>query len=442
MQGKPNPRRTRYVGPNGRAERNVYTRTNAAGQTVFEIGYRDSDGRQTWEPVPGGGTITTARALRDDRLGAKARGERVARAVKLTFGDAAAQWRASQLVSLRPSTRAVYEMSLDVHVLPAWGRKQLDAITVNEVAQLVERMSTAEYRREIDNRLGRKPRNARTYSASSISAALLPASRVFDFARRRLGWTGENPARLLERSERPHAAPRERRILTGDETTRLLAAVEDRYRPVFIFAAQTGARLGEVLGLKWRMIDFAAGTVSLTHQADRKGRYVELKTRRSRRTIELPLPLAALLRRHRLASRYSGPDQYVFASRVGRPLEHRNIGGRVMARAVKATGLDRGEQRAPTFHSLRHGFASAWIAAGGDLVELSAILGHRDPSITARVYAQEFEKASRSDARRERIEGMFGPALGSVMEATGHRGPLQPATDDGGNVALIAATRG
>jgi len=47
-------------------------------------------------------------------------------------------------------------------------------------------------------------------------------------------------------------------------------------------------------------------------------------------------------------------------------------------------------------------------------VELSPHLGHRDPSVTASVYAHEWEKASRSDARRARIEAMLS---GSGMEA-------------------------
>ncbi len=44
-------------------------------------------------------------------------------------------------------------------------------------------------------------------------------------------------------------------------------------------------------------------------------------------------------------------------------------------------------------------------------MELSAHLGHRDPSITASTYSHEFEKAARSDARRARLDGIFGSAL-------------------------------
>jgi integrase len=56
----------------------------------------------------------------------------------------------------------------------------------------------------------------------------------------------------LDRVERPRADDEKpKRILTADELARLVAAVPDRYRLIFEFAAQTGARLGEALGVTW-----------------------------------------------------------------------------------------------------------------------------------------------------------------------------------------------
>ena len=58
-------------------------------------------------------------------------------------------------------------------------------------------------------------------------------------------------------------------------------------------------------------------------------------------------------------------------------------------------------------------------------LELSAHLGHRDPSITASTYSHEFEKAARSDARRARLDGIFG----STLVASG---PTEPREEDRG----------
>lgn len=377
-----------------RVEPGIWRRTNAQGQPVYEITFRDSDGRQRRQTVSGG--VKTARTALADVRGRMGHGKRVAPAPTLTFGQAAERWQQSQMAALRPATQAAYAAHLRTHLLPRWERRRLDSIDVDDVARLVSDLHDA----------GRK--------AWTIRGALTVAGRIFDFARRRLGWAGENPVRLLDRSERPRSDHRDRRVLTGDELERLLAAADDRHRAIFAFAAGTGARLGETLGMKWRTLDLDADTASITHQLDRRGEHVELKTRRSRRTVELPAELISMLRAHKLATARSGPADYVFTTTTGTPCDHRNT-AHALARAVKAAGLEHVDgQPAPTFHSLRHGFASAWIASGGDLVELSAHLGHRDPAITASTYSHEFEKAARSDQRRARLDGMFGSSLAAA----------------------------
>ena len=380
----PKPRRER-VKPG------IYVRRNAQGRKVYEITYRDSDRKQRWQTIEGG--IRAAEAALADKRARMGRGERVAPIPNLTFGDVAERWEQSQAASLRPATRAAYGSSLRVHLLPAWRNRKLDSLTVDDVARLIESMQ------------------GRDYKAWTIRGVLTPAGRIFDFAIRRLGWAGQNPVRLLDRSERPASDSKSRRVLAGGELAALLEAAEDRYALIFRLAASTGARLGECLGVKWRSIDFEHGSAEITHQLDRTGSYVALKTRRSRRTVELPASLVSALTAHKLASSTSSAHEYVFTTQRGTPHDHRNIGGRALKRAIERAGIDCESRPAPTFHSFRHGFASAWIAAGGNMVELSAHLGHRDPSITASVYAHEFERALRSDERRSRIESMYGDAL-------------------------------
>lgn len=70
-----------------RVERNIYRRASG----VYEVGFKDGGGRQRWRTVDGG--ITAARAVRDELLARRARGERVAPNARLRFGDAAAGTR-------------------------------------------------------------------------------------------------------------------------------------------------------------------------------------------------------------------------------------------------------------------------------------------------------------------------------------------------------------
>jgi integrase len=445
MQSKPSPDRQPFYSKSGKRVEGVYTRTRANGERVFVIGYRASDGKQVWQTVAGG--VTAAQAALADVKDRKNKGERIAPNPRLTFEQAAAAWFEAQASNLRPATRDVYRSHLDTHLLPAFGRRRLDSLEVDDVARFVARMGTAEHRQEVEQRTQGQGRVRRQlgsgveggYRAWTIRGTLTVAGRVFEYAQRRMRWSGRNPVRMLDNGERPRSDQRERRILTGDELERLLAAADDRSHPVFAFAAGTGCRLGEVLGLKWRAIDLDAGTASITHQVDRRGSYVELKTKRSRRTIELPTDLVAMMRAHKIGApaEHTRPDAYVFATRNGTAYQHRNISGRALSRAVKQAGLDHDPEHLPTMHSFRHGFASAWIASGGDIVELSAHLGHRDPSVTMNTYSHEFEKVARSDARRTRLDGIFGSALVAPdrSEAT------QAADAPTANVADLQAKR-
>jgi integrase len=79
-----------------------------------------------------------------------------------------------------------------------------------------------------------------------------------------------------------------------------------------------------------------------------------------------------------------------------------------MARAVKRAGL---ADPAPTFHDLRHSHASALIAAGWDIEEVSARLGHADIATTQRIYVHAYDAARRSDDRRARLAAIYGSAM-------------------------------
>jgi integrase len=402
-----------------RVARGIWRRVGADGKPRYEITYRDSEGRQRRQVVEGGKRAAeTALADVKSRMG---RGERVAPRHDLTFEEAAERYIAAQ-TTLRPATISTYRTAIRTHLLPAWGRLRLDRIDVDAVARLVERMQTAEYRAEVERRLSRPARGKAGYEAWAIRGALVPAGRIFDFARRRLGWAGSNPVRALDRSERPRLHDKERRILGRDELELLISAAKSPHREVIATAAALGTRLGETLGITWADVDLGAGIIAIRAQIDRRGQRVELKTARSRRVLEAPGSLLGMLRTHKLATPYSNDGDLVFTTCTGRPLDHRNV-TRALTQAARAAGLGASGERVPTFHELRHAHASAWIARGGDLVELSARLGHRDPAITASIYSHEFEAQARSGERRARLDAMYGGDFAPDADApSGDRG--------------------
>ena len=64
-----------------------------------------------------------------------------------------------------------------------------------------------------------------------------------------------------------------------------------------------------------------------------------------------------------------------------------------------------------TVHAMRHTFASILVSQRNDVVFVSDQLGHRDPSVTLRVYAKLFRAAGQRDRARDELETGFGHML-------------------------------
>lgn len=376
-----------------RVETGIYTRPDGS----YEIGFRDATGKQRWRKVEGG--IRAARAELAKAHAQRARGERIAVDPRLKFGDAAQAWWDARVVKLRPRTQDSYAAGL-VHLKKAenFGRSRMTDITPTDVAKFVARQQAA----------GLK--------GWTIKGHLTVLSSVFKYASRHLGLAGANPVAALDSVERPSTADESaKRILNADELARFLSATLPRYRLLFELAGETGMRLSEVLGLAWGEVNLTEQTLTLTHQLDRDGRRQPLKTKRSRRVLEITPRLAAGLREHKRECGRLADHELVFTTSTGRGFQQRNL-GRAMTKAVERAGLGQvvdahGEVvvPAPSFHDLRHSHASALIAAGWDIAEVSARLGHASVVTTQRIYVHQFDAARRSDDRRDRLAALYAP---------------------------------
>jgi integrase len=93
--------------------------------------------------------------------------------------------------------------------------------------------------------------------------------------------------------------------------------------------------------------------------------------------------------------------------------DDRDIAGRVLRRAVQRAALHTVLRDgtvihpAPTFHSFRHSHASALIAAGWDIEEVSARLGHANVATTQLIYVHAFDAVRRSQDRRDRLAALY-----------------------------------
>lgn len=402
--------------PRRRVRPGVYERRNRDGSTTFEVAYRDSDGKQRRETV--GPRMKEAVARLAQIKADMSRGQRVAPRRHLTVAAAAEAWLAAS-GHLRDTTHDAYRAALDHQVLPDFGPRRLESITADDLARWIQRAQTLAYRVERDRAAYPDPedgpprkRPSEPYSARTIDIALGVLHRVYRHAARRQGYAGTSPVAALERQERPRdGEARQMVVLTPEQVASLIEQARPAYRPVIAFLAATGCRVGEALGLTWADLDLRERTARIAMQANRKGQRVPLKTMNSRRTLDLPGSLAALLAAHKLAADDTSPQAFVFASMGGNPLDGPNVAARGVRAACKAA-------KVPVVgpHALRHAHASALLADGWDLAAISRRLGHGSVAVTARIYAHLIEDEDRRRERRDRLDALYG---GPTVAAAG-----------------------
>jgi integrase len=291
-------------------------------------------------------------------------------------------------------------------VKPRLGRRKLQSITVDDVADLIGEMQKGIRYIERDGLLVES--NGKPFSAWTIRGTLAVLGRVLGSAARG-GLIPANPVRRLERGERPKVVRREFPSLDREALGNLIAATPKRYRTLVAVSVLTGIRQGEALGLRWQDVDVKTGVVRVRYQLDRQGDLVEPKTSAAKRDVPIPPSLARMLAEHRLAADpdHSSKTDFVFMSETGGPLHYRNVARRGLDKAVAAAGLPH-----LRWHDLRHLAASALIAESeGDVDHVSRVLGHASASITQAVYAHEFEKVKRADKMRDAMEAAYGEML-------------------------------
>ena len=162
------------------------------------------------------------------------------------------------------------------------------------------------------------------------------------------------------------------RFLSFEEAARLITgADDDDWRPMIVTALRTGMRQGELLGLQWDDIDFAAGKL-LVRRAWVRGRLTTPKSGKSRE-IPLSVEAVAALKAHR---HLRGP--WVFCTMEGKPLKKSECKWPLW-RAAKRAGMPR-----LGWHVLRHTFASHLVMRNVPLKAVQELLGHATIEMTMR----------------------------------------------------------
>ncbi len=202
----------------------------------------------------------------------------------------------------------------------------------------------------------------RKRSPATVNRELQVLSKVFSMAYDN-GLVETNPVRRVRRLRED---PARERYLTDDEEKRVFETLVDRrayVRPIVVVALQTGMRQGEILGLKWKHVDFDQGTIYVAHT----------KTGRPRK-IPMSEPVEVELRS---LKQDASLDSYVFGfpSTGVKQAALRHAWERACVKA-KISGL--------RFHDLRHTFATRLRAKGVHEMDIMSLLGHTTLQMTSR----------------------------------------------------------
>ncbi len=181
--------------------------------------------------------------------------------------------------------------------------------------------------------------------------------------------------------------PMEETCLGPAELQRLIAATAPEWRCGMMLLAYGGLRIGELLGLQWDDVELGAARVLVRRQlAGDTGTLRDTKTAAGRRFVPLRPAMVTELRNWKLACP-KGPMNLVNPNRDGGPMNHFNFRSRIFRPALRRAGL-----RRVRVHDLRHSCASAWLAAGAPIAEVSRALGHASPLVTMGVYAHAIQR--------------------------------------------------
>jgi len=275
--------------------------------------------------------------------GADPAADKLARKEAPTIAELAERFLAEHAEAKRKtSSAAEYRRLLDKIILPALGKRKAADVSRADVTKL------------------HHANRAAPYQANRVLAVL---SKMFNLAERwGLRPDGSNPCRHVER----FAERKRERMLSTSELARLGGALASYDGSPYAVAAVkllvfTGARLGEVLGLRWTWIDLERGEARLPD------------SKSGVKTLHLPPPALSILAE---LPRLNGNPYVIAGAKEGAALVNLEKPWRAIRAAA---GLD--DVR---LHDLRHAFASVAASSGMGLPIIGKILGHSQPATTAR----------------------------------------------------------
>jgi len=229
---------------------------------------------------------------------------------------------------------------------------------------------------------------------STLRKILVTVGQIMGYAVRHK-YIDYNPVREAERP-RDQGNEKEQKIgiLKPKEIKSFIDSLESqKYKTLFKLAIMSGARQGELLGLKWSDVDWKNSQIHIQRTYN-NGTWYDVKTKASNRKIDLGPSMMGDLKKWKLACKPNDMN-LIFPNKVGKPINHSNMRFRYFYPALEDSGIEK-----IRFHDLRHTYASLLIEQGENIKYIQSQLGHSSPTVTLNVYAHLMNSVNQASAKR------------------------------------------
>lgn len=329
------------------------------------------------------GSLEQAKAKRAQLVAEQSRGTFVGKSAQ-RLGDYLESWLSWKRSQVSERTWERYASLLRSSVVPALGRMRLQDLTPQHLDDFYAHCLKDEAGRRAGSRI----------SPTTVHHRHVALKMALERAVE-LGMLAKNPAGL---TSPPRPSRGEMRVLSEAEAKRLLVAITGTPAelPAYL-ALTTGARLGELLALRWSDIDLDAGVAQIRrtvveHMVGQgKDSWYSFKEPKSGhgRSVDVGAATTSRLREHRKAQaemRLAAGTQWcdldlVIATPTGRPIRPSTTSGRFR------TVVGNANLSGVRFHDLRHAHATFLLKAGTPPHVVSKRLGHSTVAFTLQVYA-------------------------------------------------------
>ncbi len=268
-----------------------------------------------------------------------------------------------------PKTRKTYLIYLRNWILPKWGALHL---------HLIKPIAVEQWLRSLENLSDGSRAKIR-----NIMSALFSHAIRFEIA-------DKNPIRAVRQSAKRNSVPV---ILDASELQRLFEELGVRERAMITIEALTGVRRSELMGLRWKDVDFISGSIGITRSVVDQA-IGKCKTEASQKPVVIDDNIVHALLAWRQESTYTKPDDWIWASphkKGKQPLWLSTIMRYYIQPAARRAGI----QKAIGWHTFRHTFSSLIKSLGVDVKVVQELVRHASFGTTMNVYTQALEGSKR-----------------------------------------------